>query len=98
MKMAAQSKGTRRRKGEVGSDPSRPAFAKKGKSVQPWLHFLILALSVLLMIAWLSRSTADADLWWHLKTGEFVWSQHKLPVPDPFGWTTYLGKPLYPGE
>jgi hypothetical protein len=52
----------------------------------------------LLLLCWLSRGTADADLWWHLKTGQFVLSQHRLPVPDPFAWTTYLGKPLYAGE
>ena len=50
------------------------------------------------MLCWLSRETADADTWWHLKTGQFLLSQHRLPVPDPFAWTTYLGKPLYAGE
>jgi hypothetical protein len=57
-----------------------------------------LGLSVLLLLCWLSRETGDSDTWWHLKTGQFILDQHRLPVPDPFAWTTYLGNPMYPGE
>src|SRR5262245_26586711 len=24
------------------------------------------------------------DLWWHLKTGEWIWQQHRIPYADPF--------------
>ena len=24
------------------------------------------------------------DLWWHLKTGEWIWQQHSIPHADPF--------------
>jgi Tetratricopeptide repeat len=24
------------------------------------------------------------DLWWHLKTGEWIWQQHRIPHADPF--------------
>jgi hypothetical protein len=50
------------------------------------------------MIAWLSREGGDSDTWWHLKTGQYILAQHHLPVPDPFAYTTYSGKPLYAGE
>ena len=40
----------------------------------------------------------DADTWFHLRTGAYIVQNHKLPVPDPFSWTTYMGQPAYPGE
>jgi len=30
----------------------------------------------------------DPDLWWHLKTGEIVWTTHSVPVTDLFSYTT----------
>ena len=41
---------------------------------------------------------ADTDAWWQLKTGEYIAHHRKLPVPDPFSFTAYLGKAAYPGE
>src|SRR5688572_19870662 len=68
------------------------------RASQGWLKPLTLALAAIVLIGWLSTEARDPDAWWHLKTGEYLWQQHKLPVPDPFAWTTYLGKPAYPGE
>ena len=45
-----------------------------------------------------STEIADTDFWWHLKTGQYVFEQHKLPVPDPFSYTSDLGDPSYAGE
>ena len=45
-----------------------------------------------------STEVAGYDTWWHLKTGEYIVHYRALPVPDPFSYTTYLGKPAYPGE
>ncbi len=45
-----------------------------------------------------STEIADTDFWWHLKTGQYVFEHHKLPVPDPFSYTSDLGEPAYPGE
>jgi hypothetical protein len=53
---------------------------------------------VLLVIGYLCGPVGDTDTWWHLKTGQFILQHHSLPVPDPFAWTTYLGKPAYAGE
>jgi hypothetical protein len=55
-------------------------------------------LSALLLLSWLSREAGDSDSWWHLKTGEFIFTHHHLPVPDPFAYTTYLGRTAYAGE
>jgi len=30
----------------------------------------------------------DPDMWWHLKTGEVVWTTHAIPVADLFSYTT----------
>jgi hypothetical protein len=32
------------------------------------------------------------DLWWHLKTGEWIWQQHRFPQGDPFSYTA-AGQP-----
>src|SRR5262249_10630074 len=49
-------------------------------------------------ISLFTSEAGDVDTWWHLKTGQYVVQQHKMPVPDPFSWTTYMGKDTYPGE
>jgi len=63
-----------------------------------WLRPAILALAALLLLAWSSTGVSDTDTWWHLKTGQFIVQHHTLPVPDPFSFTTYLGKPAYARE
>lgn len=30
----------------------------------------------------------DPDMWWHLKTGEIIWTTHTIPTADLFSWTT----------
>ena len=49
-------------------------------------------------MAWFSNAVADSDAWWHLRTGQYIWENHALPVPDPFAYTTSMGSPAYPGE
>lgn len=63
-----------------------------------WLRPAILAAGILGLMGWFSTAVADSDTWWHLKTGQYIVQNHKLPVPDPFSFTTYMGKPAYPGE
>ena len=41
---------------------------------------------------------ADPDAWWHLKTGQYILEQQRLPYPDPFAWTSAGLRPAYPGE
>src|SRR5262245_29976172 len=45
-----------------------------------------------------SAESGDSDFWWHLKTGEHVVQNHRLPVPDPFSFTTADAGEAYPGE
>ena len=77
----------------VASQPSKLSLPAPA-----WLRAVILALGALLLISLFTSESSDSDTWWHLKTGQYILQQHKLPVPDPFSWTTYLGKPAYPGE
>jgi hypothetical protein len=49
-------------------------------------------------MAWSSTGVSDTDTWWHLKTGQYMVAHHTLPVPDPFSFTTYMGKPAYARE
>ena len=45
-----------------------------------------------------STEVSGYDTWWHLKTGDYIVHFRSLPVPDPFSYTSDLGKPAYPGE
>src|SRR6476620_7672625 len=76
--------------------PSKPGLATIASP--PWVRIAIMALGALLLISLFTSESSDTDTWWHLKTGEYIVQQHKLPVPDPFNWATYMGKPAYPGE
>lgn len=75
-----------------------PIVNKERAAAPPWLRPVVLALAAFLLLGWFSTESADSDTWWHLKTGQYIWQNHALPVPDPFSYTTYLGKPAYPGE
>jgi hypothetical protein len=64
-------------------------------SLKPaWLRPAIVVLAAFLLLACFSTEVADSDTFWHLKTGQYLVEQHKLPRPDPFSFTTYLGTPL----
>jgi len=30
----------------------------------------------------------DLDMWWHLRTGQVIWTTHKIPTTDLFSYTT----------
>ena len=79
--------------------PSRPATAPLPVSATPhWLRYLIIALTVLALYSMFTGPIADADTWIHMRNGQWMLENHRLPIPDPFSWTTYLGKPVYPEE
>ncbi len=63
-----------------------------------WIQRITVVIGAVLLLGLFSQQSADPDFWWHLKTGEYVAVQHKLPVPDPFSYTTNTGAPAYPGE
>jgi len=52
----------------------------------------LLAAAVLLLACFSGPFQSD-DGWWRLTTGRYIVQNHKLPVPDPFDFTTYIGAP-----
>jgi hypothetical protein len=58
----------------------------------------LLIFAALFLVGLFSTELSDSDSWWHLRTGEYIVRQHRLPYPDPFAYTTALAKPAYSGE
>ncbi|HEY1221270.1 MAG: hypothetical protein ABSE42_09605 [Bryobacteraceae bacterium] len=63
-----------------------------------WLNAALLALACLFLLGLFSTELADTDAWWHLATGRYIARTHRLPVPDPFAYTTAGARDAYPGE
>jgi hypothetical protein len=80
------------------SQPSPPSAAPPAAAPPPWLRALILAGASVVLLAGFSNAFGDSDGWWHLKTGQYIVQQRRLPVPDPFAFTTAMGAPAYPEE
>ncbi len=72
-------------------DPPSPAAPK-------WLFPALLAACAVFLLGLFSTEMSDPDAWWHLATGRYMVTQHRLPVPDPFAWTTAAAAPAYAGE
>src|SRR6185437_3185068 len=77
-------------------DPAPPPAARP-KPAPAWLSTLLLALAAVFLLGLFSTEFADTDSWWHLKTGQYIVQQHRLPYPDPFAYTTAL-VPTTPAE
>jgi hypothetical protein len=45
------------------------------------------SLTVLVVVTVRDRFS-DPDMWWHLKTGEVIWTSHRVPTTDLFSYTT----------
>ncbi len=57
------------------------------------LSFRVVVAPLLAFVAIISFSqTGSVDLWWHLKTGEWIWRQHAIPSTDPFSFSA-AGQP-----
>jgi hypothetical protein len=79
--------------------PPRPATAPAPVAAPSGsVRYLVIALTVFALFAMFTEESGDADTWFHLRTGQWMLANHTLPIPDPFAWTTYMGKPVYPNE
>jgi hypothetical protein len=63
-----------------------------------WLIPTIFALAAIFLLGLFSTELSDSDSWWHLATGRYIVTHHRLPVPDPFSYTTAGAAPAYPAE
>ena len=59
---------------------------------------ILLALGALFLLGLFATEMSDSDCWWNLATGRYVVTEHRLPVPDPFAYTTAGAATVYPGE
>ena len=57
-----------------------------------------MVLAAIYFMSVFSGASGDSDMWWHLAAGKYIWQNHRLPVPDPFAYTTDMGTPVYAGE
>lgn len=62
-----------------------------------WAIPALISVTLLFLLGLFSTEISDPDFWWHLKTGEFIATQHRLPNPDPFAYTT-ASAPASPDE
>ncbi|UCG78258.1 MAG: hypothetical protein JSV21_12045 [Nitrospirota bacterium] len=51
------------------------------------VNILLLILVLVVIYAVFSHPVKDPDLFWHLKTGEWIWDNKALPEKDPFSFT-----------
>ncbi len=89
---------TRNRRVHARSPEPPLAVAVPPEPRPRWLSYSTLALTAILIFYGFWQGIGDGDFWWHLKTGQYIAQNHKLPVPDPFAYTTYLHPDTYPGE
>jgi hypothetical protein len=58
--------------------------SSRATRVQAWLLGLCAAAAA---AAQALRILADPDLWWHLRTGQWILKRHSIPAVDPFSFT-----------
>jgi len=63
-----------------------------------WVASTLFAITAVFLLGLFSTEFADTDAWWHLASGRYIVTQHRLPWPDPFAYTTAGAPPAYPGE
>ncbi len=49
---------------------------------------MLAGLLVVLAVLTVRSRLDDPDMWWHLKTGEIIWTTHAIPTTDLFSYTT----------
>ena len=59
---------------------------------------VLLVLTGVFLLGLFSTELGDPDAWWHLATGRYIVTQHRLPDPDPFAYTTAEVPPANAGE
>jgi len=49
---------------------------------------MLAGLLIVLAVLTVRSRFDDPDMWWHLKTGEIIWTTHTIPTTDLFSYTT----------
>ena len=53
----------------------------------PTAKHTFLAILFLGLFAMAARNVTDSDVWWHLKTGQYIAEHRSIPYTDPFSYT-----------
>ena len=66
---------------------AKPSFTSAVRAV---FSFPVAVSSLLMTLGVLTVRARfdDPDLWWHLKTGQIIWTTHTIPTTDIFSYTT----------
>ncbi|NDC31862.1 MAG: hypothetical protein EBZ58_13220, partial [Bacteroidetes bacterium] len=56
-------------------------------NIQHWLNKILFALLLLLTIAFSMKSLREPDLWWQIRTGQWILEHKQVPVQDVFSYT-----------
>ena len=65
----------------------KPEKPQPSKSRRNTLRICAAVATAAFLIAIFAGPIEDTDFWWHLKTGQYIAQQHRLPFPDPFSYT-----------
>lgn len=63
---------------------------KLGRVLRCVFSFPVMLAALLIVLGMLTVRSRfdDPDMWWHLKTGEIIWTTHTIPSNDIFSYTT----------
>jgi hypothetical protein len=50
-------------------------------------NYMFAVVLLLGLLAFTARPATDPDLWWHLRTGQWIIENHQIPHTDPFSFT-----------
>jgi tetratricopeptide (TPR) repeat protein len=72
----------------MGSNRKAEVFSMTGVSaVDNRLQYLMWVLTGILVLFYGVQRIVCFDIWWHLKTGEWILHNHSIPHTDPFSYT-----------
>lgn len=60
--------------------------------VRAILCMVVVLFCVAVAVATRELLLSEPDMWWHIKTGEWIWQQGRFPTSDPFSYT-FAGQP-----
>ena len=77
----------------------RTVATVRSSFVRRMFSFPVMLSALLMVVAALTVRDRfnDPDMWWHLRTGQIIWTTHTIPRADLFSWTAYH-RPSIPHE
>lgn len=73
----------------IAANPAESPF--RTGIVRSIFSFPVMLACLLIALAVFTARTRfnDPDMWWHLRTGQVIWSTHVIPTTDLFSYTAY---------